>query len=401
MSNLVSDIKGFEDIVSKPINKEYLPDSTGNINNKLMSYAADENSAVTKGEKNIAPSDSSMRTIFSIFRNYEDGEDFTGILENASDEEFSYISSIYELKGIVSQMIKYLDDYKIILNDTSLDIDDKLNNLNKLKKKIVELSTKLQKGMYINIDSIKKQIIDNIIKFLKIYNIKTDLLEEELSNITFFVTDTKLCLEESSKAAYYGGKIALDYQWINFDKNGNIIGLKEENIKLLSFIITHELLHATSHICSNNKTSVSGDGCSEGLTEMFAHIISGNYEDKSEKYDILVRVFELFAKLIGVEKVLDDYINNLDNYPNIQELFNACGLSEEYFLKFKSLMSDLIKNYDNAALKIEVINNIKEYIFIPSVKKIENKEEYIELFNKLFSEFGVSCSLSEVSGFKK
>ena len=159
-------------------------------------------------------------------------------------------------------------------------------------------------------------------------------------------------------------------------------------------------------MCSKpERKSITDDALSEGFTDLFARLMSKVENNQSEKYDFSVRVCTLLANVIGIENALSDYIYNLDTLPNVRQLFGDEIEYLQFYNEMNNILSNELKQEDLAKLyddKVTLINKLKETIFIPFLQKdMQNKEEYINLFNNLFSEFQVTCDFSEIENVIK
>ena len=253
-------------------------------------------------------------------------------------------------------------------------------------------------GITIDCTDLKEQIEKSIIDYLSLYEINTDKIKEKLKNIEFYITNERL--SSGGLLSAYSNKVSIDYSLADFDEFGNFVGLKQDKQDFIRYVMTHELLH----LCSfNGNESVKDDALSEGFTDLFAQVISNNFKDRSNRYDFLVRVCILLTNCMGIKNALDDYINNLGAFPSLKNLFNLFGLNNKQFIEFYQKMNNInqinmiYKNQEEIYnMKLEIITFLKNNIFIPYVKEQEEKERYVNLFNELFGNIGIYCSLEEV-----
>jgi len=324
-------------------------------------------------------------------------------MNNVLKNQAQGISNLFELDNISNSIITLKDQIHQISINSSLDKFERKIRIRELNEEISFLKSRLLKGISIEQPYISKEIQKSIITFLEQHGFETKKFEEKIKKLRFYVTNERL--SSNGLLATYSDKVAIDYSLVNFDENGNFIGLKKEKEDFIRYALTHEFLH----VCSiNSNVSFKDDAISEGYTDLFAHVISGNNKDKSERYDYFVRVCTLFTNLVGIEGTVEDYFYNLETMPNLKKLFKKCGLQDEDYFEFYQLLNNIInlqiENENNENIikkKKNLINRIKEYILIPYLKTgIDNKENYLNLFNDLFKNFNISCYLDEVNAIK-
>ena len=309
------------------------------------------------------------------------------------------ISNLFELEDISRRIEELQSQIKKISNDSSITEDSKLMKTQKISEEINNLKSRLTAGIHVDFSKIKIEISNSIINFLKPYGYTEEIIKQKLNNVEFHVTNERL--NSGGLMSAVDHRIGIDYSCIEFDQNGNVIGIKEEQSEFIKYVLTHEFLH----VCSNNSSkSHMNEALSEGLTDMFAVMITGNNEGKSKWYDMFAKIGVLFSNIVGIENIVTDYFSNLDTTPNIRGLFH----DELSFLEFFQGSDEILKlkmakadETTISTMQIELVNNIKENIFISFLKSQENKEKYIELFNNLFSEYGITCSLEEVKDESK
>ena len=302
------------------------------------------------------------------------------IISNNSKKEET-ITSFFELQQICNEITNLQNQIKTV---------DKIER-NRLQEKINALKSKLSTGMPMDCSLVKDEIENQIIVFLEKYGYKKEFILEKLKDVKFKVTNEKL--NSGGFMSAVGNNISIDYSVIDFDKNGNIIGFKQEKQNFIRYVLTHELLH----ICSNpNNVSLKDDALSEGFTDMFAHIISKNYIDKSENYDFLVKICTLFTNMLGMEKILDDYINNLDKTPNLRSLFQDEYIFMDFYHELNNILELQMNKKEVQIKKIDLLYKLKDIVFLPFLEKQQNKEEFINLFNNIFKEYGVSYSKEKI-----
>lgn len=310
------------------------------------------------------------------------------------------IANLFELESLFN-IIKNLEkQIEQISNDSSLDKFERKSRIENLIQEKNFLVIRFRKGISIEKPPIVDEIKENIILFLKQYGFNPDTFIKKIDSVQFCVTNERLI--SGGLMSTSSNKISIDYTLAEFDENGNFLGLKVNSF--IKYILTHELLH----VCSMNLDEKYKNGVwSEGYTDLLAHIISKNNNDKSENYDFPVKVFTLLTNLVGIKNTIEDYFFNLKTMPHLFNLFNQCGLDENDFWNFYRILDKTMPN-GNKNLeeiynsKIDLIEKIKHYIFIPYLKGLnDNKEYYINLFNNLFNDIGVSCSYEELNNSVK
>lgn len=319
-------------------------------------------------------------------------------MNNNLINESKKIANLNELRMISNKIETIQSEIKTITNDNTLDSYEKKLKISELIRKENKLKEMLLVGIPIDCNNLKEEIENNIINYLESYGLNTNVIKEKLKNIKFYITNERL--SSGGLLSAYSNKVSIDYSLAEFDDMGNFIGLKQDKNDFIIYVMTHELLH----LCSfKGNESVKDDALSEGFTDLFAQVISKNFKDKSERYDFLVRVCILLTNCVGIKNALDDYINHLGDFPSLKNLFEFFGLNNEQFLEFYQKMNNInqIKITEETKVKIcnqklEIIDFLKYNIFIPYIKEQEDKESYINLFNELFGDFDVYCSLEEI-----
>jgi len=322
-------------------------------------------------------------------------------MNNKLKTNIEKIQNIHEIINISNEIKELEIQFNNIYNDNSIDKFTKKLSMEKLNDKIISMKSKLEKGLFIECDDLRDSIINDIVNYLKSFGYKEEFILSRLENVKFVITNEKVI--SGGLLSALNKKINIDYTLAVFDQEGNFVKFKEDKEKFIRYVLIHEFLHLCS--ISDKKVSFTNDALSEGFTDLFAHAISKNHEDKSERYDFLVRVCTLFTNMIGIDKTLDDYINNLGDFSNLKQLFYEQGLDDNDFSEIYHILNEIldlqISGKDNAQLltkKIEVIEKIKTKLFIPLLNSNENNQDmFINLFNSLFQEFSVACSLEEIN----
>jgi hypothetical protein len=310
------------------------------------------------------------------------------------------LSTIFEIENISKNIIYLEEQIKKIKEDNSLDKFDKKIKSMELEDKITELKSFLTRGIPINCDEIKQHAQNTIIEHLEPFGYDSKFILEKLKNVQFYVTNEMLV--SGGRLSAVGSNITINYDLCNFDENGKFLNFKNDEKDFINYVIMHELLHVCS---TNTKRLMANDSLAEGFTDMFARFMSKDPNNKSSRYDFLVRICTLLANVMGMENALSDYMNNLDTLPNTRKLFGDEIAFLEFYAEMNNILSMEIEKKDPAKLyvaKVNLIGKIKDNIFIPLLKSnIPNKEVYINLFNNLFSEFEITCNLAEIENIVK
>ena len=318
---------------------------------------------------------------------------------NNREEKPEEISNLFELQDITKKVEELQREIDNISSNVDIDKTIKIIKIQKLNEELNKLKARLSVGISADFSKIKEEIIENIINYLETFGYPKEQIIQKLNNIELFVTNERI--KSGGLMATVDNRIGIDYSVIEFDSKGNIIGFKKDKEMFVKYVLTHEFLHVCS---AKGNISFRDDALSEGLTDMFAHIISNNFDDKSNLYDIFVKICMILSNVVGLENILDDYVNNLDTTPHLRTLF----CDKLSFLEFYQEMNQLLHLKMNKAdtnkinlIQCNLLNKLKEEIFIPFLQNKKNKEEYINLFNNFFSEYGVSCSIDEIKNEEK
>ncbi len=283
-------------------------------------------------------------------------------------------------------------EYKaLVVELDSLDKEKEFDKMLLLREKINELKRKLWAGIPLELNKLKDEITRDIFLYLEKYGYSRDFVIGNLEDVELYVSDVDIIAE--SKLVTVGNKIGIDSEFIDFDRKGNIIGIKDYYKLFLKYTLTHEFLHKIS---SNRKdkpaVAVLEDALIEGSTDMYAHLISENDIDKSNIYDFLVKVCIMLRRIVGNKEFLEDYIDNLPNWNNTRKVFGECGLTDDDFSNLYFSMNKVLA-YTKSGIDPEGLNKLKEEIIVFIKNKlIKNKftkrrelREMEKIYNVLFS----------------
>ena len=324
--------------------------------------------------------------------------------------EDTNIQTIFELKEYINKLMIILKKREEIKNNKDIDYITKKITLNSLQNEENEIKSYILHGISIKDIDFKEVIIKIIINFLKTYNFTEEEIRANLSEIKLFTSDINLVY--GGNLVTVGNNIGIDYEYVDFDKDGYYKSFKDNEIKFLQYTLTHEFFHKYSAFKKDSRFCVNDDALSEGFTDMLALMATNAYEYKSQKYDFLVKICTLLTNIIGMNEILDDYINHIDSWPNLKNFFNKINLNETDFNKFHTRLNKILELTNQQAnnkelidiiniKKQEIIIFIKEKILIPYLEKNTNKtEELSELFNSIFSEYNINLYVRK-STFEK
>jgi hypothetical protein len=138
------------------------------------------------------------------------------------------------------------------------------------------------------------------------------------------------------KAQALRNHIDLELDFFDYDEEGKVIGVSEEKRELYRHVVVHEFFHKLSSYKNGHRdVMVFGDALLEGFTDYFTKRVL-NDSIESDLYGLPVKVCDLFTEMIGIDKTLDDYINNTGEFPNLKNLFGECGIEHNAFMEFSS-----------------------------------------------------------------
>ena len=267
-----------------------------------------------------------------------------------------YIIDNGELQRIVTE-------YKSLVQQIdSLNKETDFTKIMELRNKLNELKKKLWKGIPLELGKFKEEIERDIYLYLEKFGYKRDFVKDNLADIELYVSDIDIIAE--GKLVTVGNKIGIDSEFVEFDKKGNVVGIKDFYKFFLKYTLTHEFLHKLS---SNRKDKppvpVLEDALIEGSTDMYAHLISENDVDKSNLYDFLVKVCIILRRCVGNKEFLHDYIDDLPNWTNTRKTFVDIGLTE---IDFTTLYFNLNKilAYTKSGMDPNGLHKLKEDVMI-------------------------------------
>lgn len=275
-------------------------------------------------------------------------------MNNITENNINKIISVEENRiSNFNELLAFIRKYN--------DLCEKYKNSSKIEKGIIRkdigsILNILRRGIKIN-NAIILQYIENIREFLNMFKINDGLIVAKLNSLELTISPVKLL--ENGKLCNYGSFIAIDYEYINFDENGNFLSFKEPIPGFFRHTIIHELLHAIS-----NKGFNYLDSFSEGMTDYFAHKISKANNFFSNKYGYIERIFYMFGVIMGDDLLFEDYVTDLGKMKNLHVFIESLGISDEEFKSFKTDMDIFLK------MKFEKRDNNEELMI--QKKKIDN-----------------------------
>lgn len=291
-------------------------------------------------------------------KNYNDIQ-FKDIEENLVVNEGKSTPYILDNEELQRLSVEYK---ALIVELESLDKEREFNKILELREKLNTLKKKLWTGIQLDISKFKEEIIRDIYLYLEKFGYSREFIINNLEDIEIYISDIDIIAE--GKLVTVGNKIGIDSEFVDFDKKGNVIGIKDYYKLFLKYTLTHEFLHKLS---SNRKDKepipVLEDALIEGTTDMYAHIISENDIDKSNLYDFLVKSCIILRRCVGNKEFLQDYIDNLPNWTNTLKVFNDCGLSEDEFKEFYFNLNKVLA-YTKSGMDPEELKNIKKEIAV-------------------------------------
>lgn len=236
------------------------------------------------------------------------------------------------------------------------------------------------------LNNIKKQLIDklnlnNHPEILKNMDKIKSLYVENLSEVHH-------CKMQSRP-----NEIAIDKQFVLFDKNDNPIKFKPELKQLIESQLGHELLHAASknntHAGINNSGSINNVGLNEGITQFLTEEVFGyTVSPFTDGYRDYKKIVKILNATFGYKPILRSYFYNTND---IEMKCNELSNNKEFYKELNKLMTEmfllkkrtkenpnLITLYDTMSeiMYTEVIINI----IIPKLKKLSSieKKKYIK-----------------------
>lgn len=315
-------------------------------------------------------------------------------MNNISENKQRKVSTIIELDSISKR-------YAEIKKMTKLDFEDNRNEFEELHRQLLN-GILLEKNATIEI------IYQNILLFLVKKGYPYEKMQNILNNTIFKISIVDTLTGSNALAFSSGKNIIIDKSLIDYDENGNIIGINKENKDFLMYILTHELFHHLSTYRENEMPpNVKDSALSEGITEFLTEEVT-NYqgERKSKTYCFSKNIIKLLSKIIGPDIILSDYINNIGTYPQLNQFFSSYDVD---FNKFEHMMDKaLYHRYQKTSIddiyliEKNILFELKEKIIIPYIKEHpEQSIEIISTFNELFKEYNEELSIENNNNRKK
>lgn len=177
----------------------------------------------------------------------------------------------------------------------------------------------------------------------------------------------------------------------------DVCGFDERLLNIIYSQLGHEMLHAYSHHKTRSGIKNISDSknvaLNEGITQMFAELITGKQLDESQdKYFYLKKFARIITKTFGLDNVIKDYFyneNNLcsefdkfagnDSFANFNNWLNWC-YKEHYDLS-KSNQSD--KNYE--IIYEELFRRIITHIVMFKANQLQgnDREAYLDSVSEI------------------
>lgn len=307
-------------------------------------------------------------------------------VENKSETKRFFPKNLFELEKAI-QEYKTISYYDV---KTDPNLQDRKNFL----------KSYISRGIPVQELPLKDIVINNIYKFLSGFGYSKEFIIDQLNNLEVYTTDMEVAVKEDALGIRELKRIGIDYSYFEFDKNtGECIGIKKED-DFLIHIITHEFFHSLSSLQKISHGMLTQDVFSEGFTDLFAMMVNGNYDQGSNTYNFSARVCTLFAGIMGMDKVLEDYVNDLVTLPNMAGLCKECGVSREEFFEIRRLLSSTISEFsledeDILNRQKECLEVLKSEIVLPYCQNHPQEADRImlffeELFKDYFAKFGKS-----------
>lgn len=305
--------------------------------------------------------------------------------------------------------------------DNIFDVRDALELLRELevnkkdfsnKDKINEVRSFLSSGIHLDKIPYHDDFIHDISAFLCSNGFSLDFVVDNLKDMEGHVLPVEYLY--GGKAQALRSHIDLELDFFDYDEDGKVLGVSEDKKELYRHVVVHEFFHKLSSYKNGSKdVIVLGDALLEGFTDYFTKRVL-NDTVESDMYGFPVKVCDLFTEMIGVDKVLDDYINNTGQFPNLKNLFEECGIDREGFIEFSTGLSsvisgvsrdkktDLPKSEWGRDEKLSSLDYLRDNIVIPYCMNNPDKAEGIlNKFNILFNDMGYSCSMDDVKTGQK
>lgn len=321
---------------------------------------------------------------------------------NSNDDSNDNLIEVENPKSIF-EIREALEKLKLLERDSK----DFLN-----KDKITEVRSFISSGIVLSEIPFHSDFIDNISSFFESNGFSSNFVLDNLKDMKGHVLPVEYLY--GGKAQALRSRIDLELDFFDYDEDGKVLGVSEEKLDLYKHVVVHEFFHKLSSYKNGFKdVMVLGDALLEGFTDYFAKkVLNDNIE--SDLYGFPVKVCELFSEMMGMDKCLDDYVNNTGYFPNLRNLFGECGIDHDGFMEFSTVLSsvisgvardkktDLPKSEWGREEKFSSLEFLKENIIIPYCKNNPDKAEgIINKFNTSFSDLGYSCSIEDVKSVKK
>jgi len=282
-----------------------------------------------------------------------------------------------------------------------------------VKDEEIELRSLVSSGIVLDNVPHHDEIISLISNFLCSYGFDQSFVLDNLKNMEGHVLPVEFLY--GGKAQSLRSHIDLELDFFDYDEEGKVIGVSEEKKDLYRHVVTHEFFHKLSSYKNGHRDiMVAGDVLLEGFTDLFTKLVLKESQIESDLYGFPVRICEMFTEIMGIDNVLDDYINHTGEFPKLKRLFNECGLGQEQFVEFGTVLSSVIsgvsrdKKNDLSQQEwgIEEKNSsldlLRNNIIIPYCRNNPDKAgNILNKFNNLFQDMGYSCSMEDVKEDKK
>lgn len=309
-------------------------------------------------------------------------------------EKQESIKSVHELDNIIKR-------YNDIKQMTKLDFEDNRSEFETLRKLLLT-------GIPFKKNNVIDLIIQKILLFLVENGYSYEKYDEVINSTIFKISSIKTLTNSQGLAYSVGKNIVLDKSLAQFDEKGLLKGLNEKEKEFLIYIITHELFHRISSFKKEkNSINIANSAISEGITEYLTELTTNyNGKNKSKTYEFIKNIIKILTDIIGIDKLLSDYLDNLGTYPNLTYLFLLNGLD---FKKFETLMDDTLnKRYEHAninnikAIETQILLELKERIIIPYIRtNPEQSSKIINDFNCLFKEYNIVLNIDVITSNQK
>ena len=335
---------------------------------------------------------SKEKTGSDSFDKYKD-LDTSSDIDNSNDNLIEVVNpkNIFEIRDAL-EMLRELE-----VNEKDFSNKDKIN----------EIRSFLTSGIILEEIPYHDDFIHGISEILCSNGFSLDFVVDNLKDMKGHVLPVEYLY--GGKAQALRSHIDLELDFFDYDEEGKVLGVSEDKRDLYRHVVVHEFFHKLSSYKNGSKdVIVLGDALLEGFTDYFTKMVL-NDSIESDLYGFPVKVCDLFTEILGVDKVLDDYINNTGEFPNLKTLFGECGIDREGFIDFSNGLSSVISGVSRDKKtdlprsewgreeKLSSLDYLRENIVIPYCKNNPEKAEGIlNKFNTLFNDMGYSCSMDDV-----